>query len=123
MRKRSSAVRLLVTAAVSVVAVTSMITTSASAGTQGSTRPTLSGASRGTHGVGNPLSIDGKKRLNVNVSNKSGAQSETTVAVNPTNPMDILSASNDLTGSDTTHVYESTDGGKHWSLVNTGISG
>ncbi len=123
MRRKGSALRLLMTAAVSVVAITSMITASASAGTQGSTRPIFRGATHGTYGVGNPLSVDGKKRLNVNVTNKSGPQSETTVAINPTNPQDILSASNDLSGTGTAHVYESTDGGKHWTLVNTGISG
>jgi len=70
---------------------------------------------------GHPGVVNAK--LNANVTNKSGPQSETTVAVDPTNPKHLLSASNDLTGSLTTHVYESTDGGMTWSLVNTGISG
>ncbi len=122
-RRSSSFARMLVTSALSVAAITALAGSAASAGTAThTTRPALGGSVRGTYGVGNPLSVD-RKRLNVNVSNKTGPQSETTVAVNPTNPLDILAASNDLTGSDTTHVYESTDGGKHWSLVTTGISG
>src|ERR1700757_4351386 len=42
---------------------------------------------------------------NVNVTNKSGAQSETSVAVDPTNRMHILESVNDLTNTAT--VYES----------------
>ena len=48
---------------------------------------------------------------NVNVSNESGAQSETSVAVDPTNPKHIITSVNDLTGSFTASAYESTDGG------------
>ena len=83
----------------------------------------VGGPVHGSYGVGNPLSVDRKRRFNANVTNKTGPQSETTVAVNPTNPLDIIASSNDLTGADTFHAYESTDGGKHWSLVNTGVSG
>jgi hypothetical protein len=48
---------------------------------------------------------------NVNVSNEAGAQSETSVAVDPTNPKHILTSVNDLTGNFTASLYESTDGG------------
>jgi hypothetical protein len=56
---------------------------------------------------------------NVNVTNKNGAQSETTIAVDPTNVRHILTASNDL--SDTTHIYESTDGGRTWTEAGLGL--
>ena len=48
---------------------------------------------------------------NVNVSNEAGAQSETSVAVDPTNPKHIISSVNDLTANFTASAYESTDGG------------
>jgi hypothetical protein len=118
--RRSSLARLLVTSAVSVAAITALAGTAATAGTGGATtRPSVGGHIAGKYG---PQDVD-KKKKNVNVTNKAGPQSETTVAVNPTNPNNMLAASNDLTGTLTTHVYETTDGGKHWSLVTTGISG
>ncbi len=46
---------------------------------------------------------------NVNDSNKVGAQSETSVAVDPTNSLHVLTSANDLTSTAT--VYESFDGG------------
>src|SRR5215471_17374826 len=52
-----------------------------------------------------------KAGKNVNVSNEAGAQSETSVAVDPTNPKHILTSVNDLTGNFTASLYESTDGG------------
>ncbi|HVI09461.1 MAG TPA: hypothetical protein VND65_14325, partial [Candidatus Binatia bacterium] len=54
---------------------------------------------------------------NVNVTNETGAQSETSVAVDPTNPMHVIQSVNDLTS--TAAVYESTDGGATWT--NTGL--
>jgi hypothetical protein len=57
---------------------------------------------------------------NVNITNKSGAQSETSTAVNPTNKMDILATSNDLAG--TSQVYESLDGGLTWANANVGLT-
>jgi hypothetical protein len=44
-----------------------------------------------------------------------GAQSETTIAVDPTNAKHLLAASNDL--ADSAAVYESLDGGKTWALT------
>lgn len=58
---------------------------------------------------------------NVDVSNKSGAQSETSVAVDPTNPLHLLESDNDLTNTAT--VYESTDGGQTWANSNLTTSG
>lgn len=58
---------------------------------------------------------------NVNVTNESGAQSETSVAVNPTNTNDILESVNDLTT--TAAVYESQDGGKTFTKTNFAPSG
>ena len=50
---------------------------------------------------------------NTNVTNEAGAQSETSVAVNPTNPMDIITSVNDLNapGGAAASAYESLDGG------------
>lgn len=53
---------------------------------------------------------------NVNVTNKNGAQSETSVSVDPTNPMHILESVNDLTT--TAAVYESFDGGATFGDAN-----
>jgi hypothetical protein len=53
---------------------------------------------------------------NVNVTNKSGAQSETSVAVDPTNPQHIMTSVNDLTT--TAVVYESLDGGSTFTNTN-----
>jgi len=58
---------------------------------------------------------------NVNVTNKSGTQSETSVAVDPTNRMHILESVNDLTNTAT--VYESFDGGATWANSNLTTSG
>src|SRR5436190_3244836 len=58
---------------------------------------------------------------NVNVTNKSGAQSETSVGVDPTNPLHVLESVNDLTN--TAAVYESFDGGATWANSNLTTSG
>ena len=58
---------------------------------------------------------------NVNVTNQSGAQSETSVAVDPTNPLHIIESVNDLTN--TAAVYESVDGGATWVNSNLTTSG
>jgi hypothetical protein len=49
---------------------------------------------------------------NVDVTPKTGAQSETSVAVDPTNPKHILMSVNDLSSGAAAGVYESLDGGK-----------
>lgn len=59
---------------------------------------------------------------NVNITNKTGPQSETSTAVNPRNKLDILAMSNDLTGSDSAHAYESTDGGLTWADAGLGLT-
>jgi hypothetical protein len=58
---------------------------------------------------------------NVNVTNQPGPQSETSVSVDPTNPMHLLESVNDLTN--TAAVYESTDGGAHWTNSNLTTNG
>jgi len=58
---------------------------------------------------------------NVNVTNEAGAQSETSVAVDPTNTMHILESVNDLTN--TAAVYESVDGGATWTNSNLTTNG
>src|SRR5437762_13609772 len=51
---------------------------------------------------------------NVNVSNESGPQSSTDIAVDPTNPNHILGSSNDIAGA-YMRAYESFDGGVSWT--------
>ena len=68
----------------------------------------LRGCTAPGHGTG--INLVGR---NFNITNKSGAQSETGVAVDPTNPNHMLASVNDLTT--TARVWESTDGGKHWA--------
>jgi hypothetical protein len=58
---------------------------------------------------------------NVNVTNKAGAQSETSVGVDPTNPLHVLTSVNDLTN--TAAVYESFDGGATWTNSNLATGG
>ncbi len=58
---------------------------------------------------------------NVDVTNKAGAQSETSVAVDPTNPLHILESVNDL--ANTATVYESVDGGVTWANSNLTTNG
>ncbi len=58
---------------------------------------------------------------NVNVTNEAGAQSETSVAVDPTNTTHILESVNDLTN--TAAVYESFDGGATWANSNLTTNG
>ncbi|MGH9500080.1 MAG: hypothetical protein ACRD3L_13145 [Terriglobales bacterium] len=53
---------------------------------------------------------------NTNVTNKSGPQSETSVAVDPTNRMHVYTSVNDLTT--TAAVYESMDGGVTFTRSN-----
>lgn len=58
---------------------------------------------------------------NVNITNKNGAQSETAIAVDPTNTRHLLAASNDLSNfSSYSNVWESMDGGRTW--VSAGFS-
>ena len=58
---------------------------------------------------------------NVNVTNKTGAQSETGVGVDPLNSQHVLSSVNDLTS--TAAVYESFDGGTTWANANLTTNG
>jgi hypothetical protein len=67
---------------------------------------------------GDPL----KAGANVNITNKSGAQSETAVALDPTNHSHLVAMSNDLTGSLAAHAYESLDGGKTWKDAGLGLT-
>ena len=60
----------------------------------------------------------GRNRL---IIHKGGAQSETTIAVDPTDPKHLLASSNDLSNfSSFNNVQESFDGGKTW--VSAGLT-
>ncbi len=73
--------------------------------------PVVPGVSAGAVGFG----------PNVNISNENGAQSETSVAVDPTNSLHVLESDNDLTNTAT--VYESFDGGTTWANSNLATKG
>lgn len=75
-----------------------------------STAPVRSTLSQFSSNDPGPLFVLG---TNVNVTNEAGAQSETSVAVDPTNTMHVLESVNDLTN--TAAVYESFDGGATWA--------
>jgi len=62
-------------------------------------------------------SSPGTVGANVNITHRTGAQSETTIAVDPMNKTHILAASNDLSGSLSTKVYESLDKGHTWAVT------
>jgi hypothetical protein len=72
-------------------------------------------------GSSDPGSLPITVGTNVNVTNQTGAQSETSVAVDPTNPLHVLESVNDLTN--TAAVYESTDGGATWTNSNLTTNG
>jgi hypothetical protein len=62
---------------------------------------------------------------NVDVSNISGYQGETAIAINPTNPQNMIIGSNDLSGlsGGFTRAYFTTNGGTTWTGVGLGNSG
>jgi hypothetical protein len=114
----SARVLALAVASTAVLALAPMMSATASASgsatpSRWSTAPVRASQQPGTV-PGSPAALG----TNVNVTNKAGAQSETAVAVDPTNPKHVLSASNDLV--DTAIVYESFDGGATWA--NAGLS-
>src|SRR5436309_11296032 len=51
---------------------------------------------------------------NVNVSNQAGPQSETDIAIDPTNPNHLIGGSNDIS-SGNMRFYESFNGGASWT--------
>jgi hypothetical protein len=52
---------------------------------------------------------------NVNVSNMAGAQSETGIAINPTNQQNLVSVANNIPDLSRLGVWFSTDGGTTWT--------
>jgi hypothetical protein len=74
-------------------------------------------------GAGRHSGGPGALGTNVNVSNKAGAQSETAVAVDPTNPKHVLASANDLSNFSTyNHLFESFDGGATWQSAGLTVS-
>jgi len=63
--------------------------------------------------TGPPASL-GPTVAAVDVSNASGPQSETSVAVDPSNPRILLAGSNNI-GTSTMRAYSSVDGGRTWT--------
>src|SRR5213593_4737393 len=57
---------------------------------------------------------------NVDVSRKSGPQSETSIAVNPTDPNNAIAGVNDLTS--TAQFWETNDGGRTWALAGLNLN-
>jgi hypothetical protein len=60
---------------------------------------------------------------NIDVSNLPGTQSETTIAINPTNPLNMIAGSNNLGGGGFTEAYWTKDGGATWHAINLGQNG
>lgn len=84
------------------------------------TYPDTSGVA-GAPGVPQAPQQHGKNRL---IVNKTGAQSETTVAVDPTDPRHLLASSNDLSNfSSFNNVRESFDGGQTWVSAGLTVNG
>ena len=65
--------------------------------------------------------MTGTAPTNVNVTNRTSAQSETSTAVDPTDSNHILASSNDL--GTTAGVFESFDGGSTWARSTFGSTG
>src|SRR5438477_8342163 len=51
---------------------------------------------------------------NVNVSNEAGPQSETDIAIDPTDSNHLIGGSNSISADGAMRVYESFDGGQTW---------
>jgi hypothetical protein len=60
---------------------------------------------------------------NIDISNLAGTQSETTIAINPTNSMNMIAGSNNLSGNSVTEAYWTKDGGVTWHHVALGQNG
>src|SRR5262245_9670877 len=63
---------------------------------------------------------------NIDVSNLAGYQGETTIAINPTNPANMIAGSNNLGPSSingVTEAYWTKDGGNTWKAVDLGGQG
>lgn len=75
------------------------------------------------------LSINATTRVagpNIDVSNLAGYQGETTIAINPTNPANMIAGSNNLGPSSfvgVTEAYWTKDGGNTWTAVDLGGQG
>jgi len=66
--------------------------------------------------VGHGAAVPAGTSKNVNITHKTGAQSETSIAVDPTDANHIVAASNDLSNfSSYNGVYESFDRGRTWA--------
>lgn len=61
--------------------------------------------------LGEQAEINIPNFINYNVTNEAGAQSETSVAVDPTDPLHLLMSLNDIGAGVVASVYESLDGG------------
>ena len=70
---------------------------------------------RAVQAPASPGQVLSRHGRNVNVTNKSGPQSETSVAVDPTNPLHMLADANDLNSGATVIIYESFDRGRTWT--------
>jgi hypothetical protein len=63
---------------------------------------------------------------NIDASNLAGYQGETTIAINPTNPLNMIAGSNNLGPSSilgVTEAYWTKDGGHTWTAVDLGGEG
>jgi hypothetical protein len=60
---------------------------------------------------------------NIDASNLSGYQGETTIAINPTNSMNMIAGSNNLGSGGITEAYWTKDGGSTWHHVNLSQNG
>jgi hypothetical protein len=117
--KRATLVRILVPTAFIVLTASAAPLGASGSSTGPTTVPTQGRAmaSVGPRGKVFPAS------RNFRVVNKADAQSETTVAVDPTNPNHMLAASNDLSAPSgaTTVIYESFDRGRTWENAGLGL--
>jgi hypothetical protein len=77
---------------------------------------------RGAHTIGIRFAQPQGAGTNVNITDKTGPQSETADAVDPTNNKHLVAMSNDLSGSDSAHAYESFDGGATWADAGLGLT-
>jgi hypothetical protein len=79
--------------------------------------------------------LEGRCLLSVNTSthvagpnidasnNQAGYQGETAIAINPTNPQNMIIGANNLGGGGITQAYFTTNGGTSWTGVNLGGNG
>jgi hypothetical protein len=69
---------------------------------------------------GLPYFLNADATMDENPSDPNPTQNESSIAVNPTNPLNLIASAVDYRANSSTWVYVSHDGGKTWENINLG---